>query len=180
MIIYIRHANDDTKSSKYKNDPHITKDGKKAIGKVVKKLTKKYGYPDEIRFSPFRRCRETIMEMVNQIVLLQTGENPDYCFKCYDYDIKLTQDIGLSRYFTSAERKNPQVSSKTLKRKIPINESHDTFHKRLETQIVNAKRSKKKVVWCITHAVTYKKIGLKLQVSTPDHIEFLEYFVYKK
>lgn len=180
MIIYIRHANDEESNPKYKHDTHITREGKKQIVKFIHKLVKKYGYPDRIYFSPFQRCKETVMEMINEIIFMKTGSYPKHCLKCYSYNIELIKDSNLSRYFTKKDRNKPSVSRKTLKCKVPVNESHSDFHERIEKHIMTVKNNNNnEVIWCITHAIVFKKIGKKLNVKTQDHIKFLDHFVYK-
>jgi len=182
MIIYIRHANDEESNPKYKHDTHITEKGKKEITKFIHKLVKKYGYPDKIYFSPFQRCKETVTEMINEIVFIKTGKYPNCCLKCYSHEIELIEDHHLSRYFSKKDMKKPSVAPKTLKHKIPMDESHNEFHERLEKHITKVKKDVKEnneIIWCITHAITFKKIGKKLHVNTADHIKFLDHFVYK-
>ncbi|ARF09444.1 broad specificity phosphatase PhoE [Indivirus ILV1] len=160
MIVYIRHANDDGHNTKYKHDPHITKEGIHNTKKIVKELIYKYGYPKEIYYSPFRRCIETMK------IIMQKLKNKK---------IRLVCDTNLSRYFTESDKKKPRVSSKTLKYKIPIYENKKEFHQRIDNHLTKmAKKSNN--VWCITHALVYKNISEKLKIHTNPRIDFLEHF----
>lgn len=177
MIIYIRHANDEEHNPDFKHDPHITKKGKRKIIKLTHKLIKKYGFPDKIFFSPFQRCTETAMTMINEIVFMQTGKRKNYCIKCYSYNIQMRTDNTLSRYFTDKDKLSPSVSPKTMKNKIPIYESKDKFSKRVHKHVSNIKNMEHNVTWCITHAITYKKIAKHFNISTPHRIDFLDHYV---
>ena len=181
MIIYLRHANDNQHRPKHKHDNNISKKGKKDAQEMAHKLIKKYGYPTRIYFSPFQRCKETVKKMMNELVSMQSPDNKHFCFGCYEGSIKLINDSRLSRYFTTSDKKKPSVSSKTLKHKIPIYESKDDFDKRISNQVEEIKNiDENEIIWCITHAYTFKRIANKLNIDTTSHIKFLQYFVYEK
>ncbi len=164
MVVYIRHANDNDHHTKYKHDPHITKEGIHNAKKMVHNLISKYGRPTEIYFSPFRRCIDTMRVMMH---VLKKEK------------IRLVCDVSLSRYFTKSDKKDPKVSKKTLQYKVPIYESKKEFHKRVERHVSEMSK-KSNNIWCITHALVYKNIAKNLNVQTNPRIEFLEHFSYDK
>lgn len=163
MVVYIRHANDDSKT-KHKHDPHITQNGITLIKSKLKELIKKYGYPKKIYFSPFRRCIDTMRIIIHELKKDIDTEN-----------IKLICDVNLSRYFNKKEKKKPKVSKKTLEYNIPINESKYSFYKRVSLNAKDMKNNNNDV-WCITHAIVYKTVARHLNVLTNDHINFFESF----
>jgi len=188
MIIYLRHANDSDDNDKknrhnYKHDNHITKKGKEDAKEMTHKLIEKYGYPTKIYYSPFLRCRETLTVMMKELLYKKTGYIHDFCLHCtsvndYDNIVNLVCDSNLSRYFTKSDRKKPRVSKSTLRFGIPIHEKKTGLYERLDNHIKFIKKEdSKETIWCITHAVIYKKIADKFKIETPDHIEFLEYFI---
>lgn len=184
MIIYLRHADDNQHHSKHKHDNHISKKGKLDAKEIVYKLIEQYGYPNKIYYSPFLRCRETVTIMMNELLNVRTGYNNDFCLKCtpeneYIHIVELICDLTLSRYFTKKDRKRPSISASTLKYGVPIYEKKEGLSKRLDLHIESIRKvDSNSIIWCITHAVTYKKIAEKLNIKTPDHIEFLEYYSY--
>ena len=184
MIIYMRHADDAEKKPHYKHDTRISSKGMEATKKIAKELVDKYGYPSKIYFSPFRRCTETVMVLLNELFLIKTGKLTNYCLKCYDNtknDIKLIADNDIARYFSWSERMRPSVSSRTLKFNVPMNEEKCDVEKRIDNHIEAIKNeSDNGIIWCITHAIIYKKIAKKLDIETPDHIGFLDHYVYEK
>ena len=164
MVVYIRHANDDSHKTKHIHDPHITRNGVSLIKLKLKELIKKYGYPKEIHYSPFRRCIDTMRIIIHELKKNTDTEN-----------IKLIPDTNLSRYFNKKEKKKPKVSKKTLGYGIPINESKYAFYKRVSLNANNMKNTDN-TVWCITHAIVYKTVAKSYNVFTNDHIDFFESF----
>ena len=171
MVVYIRHADDNNKHTKHKHDPHITKRGMHNVKKTTKELISKYGCPDTIYVSPFRRCVDTVKIMVNEINNINNNNK-----------INVICDVNLSRYFSKSDKKHPRVSKTTLDYNVPIYETKREFHKRINNHINETVKTEKShnenIVWCITHALVYKNIAKKLHVSTNDRIDFLEYFSY--
>lgn len=162
-VIVIRHANDEGKCFKKHDCPVNIKDGGKDARKVGISLIKKYGLPDEIIVSPFRRTKETLELMVGDEI----------------HKIKITQDPNISRYFSGREKDHPDVHSSTLKHNIPINESFRSFERRVRkfSQKLEEINMKDRCIWVITHALVYKRIGRYYERQTPSRIDFLEYFV---
>lgn len=170
MIIYMRHGNDNEKEPEYKQDNCITEKGVKDIQKFVKKMVKKYGYPKTILFSPFQRCTQTAGVIMTELIRLQTGDATDYCLK---------KDIGLSRIFTSEDKENLSVSPDTMKMGINAFETDADVNKRIKKHYKNTSKYNYPI-WCITHALIYKRLAVKLNIEVPEHIEFLEYYVHQK
>jgi broad specificity phosphatase PhoE len=166
MIVFIRHANDDTKT-RFKHDPHITPKGYSDAESQAKKLIKSRGIPDSIYYSPFRRCFETAHALSRNL----------------DPKPKLIADSRVARYFNRQDRKNPSVSPCTIKYDVPIYETKEEFAARIKDFVrhINKeiKRDHKTVIWCVCHAYIYKKIAKELDIKVKSHIEFGDYFVCK-
>jgi len=173
MVVYIRHGDDNNKHTKHKHDPHITKQGIDNVRNITKELIRKYGCPNTIYVSPFRRCIDTMKVMLHEI------NSTNEINKKKKNKVRLVCDVNLSRYFTKSDKKHPKVSKKTLDFGIPIYESKKDFHKRINYHVTEtAKKHHENVVWCITHALVYKNIAKNLNITTNNRIEFLEYFSY--
>lgn len=170
MIIYIRHANDNERDPQYKQDSNITKRGIKNTKKFVHRMVKKYGFPKTILFSPFQRCTQTVAIMVSELISLQSS-------KTVSYNIK--KDLTLSRVFTSTDKENVSVSPETMRLNINIHESSEDIDRRVKQHLRNT-LSYDTPIWCITHAIIYKRISRQLNIPTPDHIEFLDHFIHQK
>lgn len=163
MLIYIRHSDDEVSDPTHIHDPKLTDSGKRLAYKVGKNLIQKYGKPDLVFCSPFRRTKQTLKYMLR---------------KTDTEDIKFVYDIDLSRYFSNREKKNPSVDSSTLTKDIPIYESRSDFHKRTEklADKMHAYVDRKEVIWCITHTTVYKRMAKIYEVELPDYIPFMHHF----
>jgi broad specificity phosphatase PhoE len=169
--LYLRHANDEhsiiDKNKQHKHDTHLNMKEKHNNYNIIKKLLKNYGPPDVIHYSPFSRIRETI-----DLIL--------YVVKYYfpKHKITLVIDNNLSRYFNRKEQLAPSLSFTTIKYNPPIFEKKEDFNNRImqhikfmETSYLNEK------VWCVTHALVFKRIAHYHFVDIPEHIPFLHSFV---
>jgi len=168
MIIYIRHGDDEDDDATHRHDHHINKKGKKRARKVAKRLIKKYGNPNVIYCSPFRRTLETLYYMKEKI-----QNNP-----------KIYIDPDLSRYFSTTEQLDPSVFPETMDKDIPIYENRNKFHKRVKNHIRRMEKHKyhknEKVVWCITHTLIMKDVGRYWSIDLPDHFDFFQKFIIAK
>lgn len=165
MIIYVRHSDDEGGDCSKKLDCNLVEDGARLASKVGKKLIKKYGVPDVVYFSPFRRTKGTMKNMLRGINLENTV---------------LIEEPRLSRYFVSGEKSNPDIDISTYMSNIPIEENRKEFSLRIEKFASSLKRNpnnKKIVIWCITHTTVYKKLGRIYNVDIPHMIPFMSYFV---
>lgn len=162
MIIFIRHSNDEGDDPTFIHDPNLTREGKELAKRKGRRIIEKYGQPEEVFCSPFRRTRQTLKYM------LRGSAKP-----------KITYDGRLSRYFSSNEKRNPDVSGETIERcKVPIYETPRDFSNRVREIILDLEKinHEKKVYWCITHALVYKKIAEHYNVKTSKKISFMASF----
>lgn len=163
MLIYIRHSIDEITNSHHQHDNKLTDDGIELAMKEGSKLIDKYGIPDIIYCSPFRRTIQTMNSMLN-------NKKPD--------QTKIIYDKRAGRFFNSIERYDPRVSRKTYRFNILTDEDYPEFIRRVSKfrRKLHSYSESKKIVWCITHAMVFKEIGNYYQISLPKRIPFMEYF----
>lgn len=170
MIIYIRHSFDDNYDPTYEHDPKLTKEGKILAYQKGKHLIKKFGIPNIIYCSPFRRTKETVMNMIKNI--------PEEVLA----NIKIFYDPIIGRYFSHKEKKHVSISKSTLKSNINIYETKRDFNRRIN--ILTKRLSKwidsNHVIWCITHTSVFKKLAKLYNIKLPRNIPFMYYFVIEK
>lgn len=166
MLIYIRHSEENDSDPTHELDPKLTEKGKSLAQEKGKYLTKKYGCPDIIYCSPFRRTRQTLKYMLRHVSSKE--------FK----NIKIIYDTNSSRFFHRDERSSPDIARSTLKYKIPIYEDRQDFKQRVEnlTTKLNKLVKSEQVVWCITHTTVYKKLATIYDVDIPQYVPFMHHF----
>ena len=160
----MRHGNDN-KSCDYKHDHSLQSDYiyEEEIIKKTKKLIKKYGYPEKIYCSPFKRVRETVVIMAKYI-------------QSKNREIDIHVDPRLSRYFTSKEQLEPSVRKTTLKYNPPLDEDNKMFKKRVDKVEERINRNTV-TTWCITHYLVIKRISKNNDIDIPAKMPFLYHMV---
>ena len=163
MLIFIRHSDDQDDDPTHALDPKLTKEGKHLAYKEGKALIERYGLPTIIYCSPFRRTKETLEYMLR---------------KRSTSNMAIIYDNRLSRYFSSKEKKHPDIDRSTKKADVPIFESYGDFKERARdlTHALDVYIGGKEIVWCITHSSFYKKIASIYKAPIPDHIPFMHHF----
>lgn len=163
MLLYIRHSNDEYKDATYLYDKKITEVGAKDMIKFTEKLVMKYGLPDVIYCSPFRRCRYSVKFMLRHL------RNK------YNHVPQIEMEPRLSRYFTHKEKLNPQISNNTAKYEVPIYESWGDFKKRNKEIIHKYERYvyEEKKVWVLTHTLVIREVCRHYNIEFPKWIPFL-------
>lgn len=173
MIVYVRHGNDEEKTPKYHHDNRMTSKGGKDVKRFIKFFIKKYGKPDLIICSPFRRAVDTLEVMMNY---LQSTDNKHPDAKSPEIVI----EPKLSRFFSASEKKDPSVHKATLVYGPPIMEKRKEFHHRTTKFFNNMIRKgylkDGKLAMVITHALVLKDCAKEANVNLPEHYDFLEYF----
>lgn len=166
MLIYIRHSEDEFDDVTHAHDAKLTKDGKSLAYKRGARLLSKYGIPNVIYCSPFRRTRETLKYMLRNLPQQHLNK------------IKFIYDPNIGRHFSKGEQENPDVASATFKADIPIYESRKDFHKRIRraTRKLNSV-AEKQVVWCVTHTTVYKRVANIYDMDLPRRIPYMHHFI---
>ena len=170
-VIFIRHGKD--KKSSHKYDEKLRKSAKKEAYRLAKELIGEHGMPDIIYYSPYVRTRQTLKYM-HKFIKKHRKRN----------GIKekplLKVEPKLSRFFTSKERKNPDIRESTLNKGVIIVESKKEFKNRvsshLEEVIDKAKQDKLKI-WNITHGLVLVNVAEAKNIKLPKHLNYLERIV---
>lgn len=165
MLIYVRHSEDELNNVTHGHDAKLTKEGKRLAYKCGDRLLTKYGVPDIIYCSPFRRTKETLKYMLRNL--------SDHQLK----KIKFIYEPNIGRHFNRRERENPDVAPATIKANVPIFESRKEFHKRIRIAARKlTKIAKQQVVWCITHTTVYKRVAKIYNITLPRIIPYMHHF----
>lgn len=164
MLIYIRHSMDNEEDPTYRHDARLTHKGKKLAVSKGEALIQKYGIPNIVYCSPFRRTRETLTNLLSSV---QNTQN-----------IKIVYDQRIARHFSKNDQRHPDVAPTTLKTNIPIYESTEDFNKRIRrfSKSMSHYALEDTVVWCITHTTAYKRMASYHRVRIPSHIPFAHHF----
>jgi len=164
MIIYLRHSHDEYDDATHRHDHQITTMGKEKARQIGKKLIVKYGLPNIVYCSPFKRTRQTLK----------------YMLKDHEHNtIKVKYDPNLSRYFNKNEQEDPSVFNDTDKFDIPVQENKRQFKERVNNHIkeITEVAEKDIIIWCITHTLVLKKVAKHHGITIPKHLEFMQSFI---
>src|SRR5579872_517311 len=121
MIIYIRHTNDEVTDPTHRHDHGVTDDGLRKAKRKARFLIKKYGRPETVFYSPFKRSVETMKAMVSQM-----GKHP----------VMVYRDPHLSRYFSKKEKRDPSIAPETKEAHPPIQETWKRFERRVDRHLM--------------------------------------------
>lgn len=171
MLIYIRHSKEeDNNDATHAHDPKLTRDGRSLAIRKGLKLLSKYGIPNIIYCSPFRRTRQTLEYMLSELSKAQKDS------------IKIIYDVDLARYFSNEEKSHPDIDPVTEQMSLPIQESYREFSLRIKqaTDKYAHHLEGKEIVWCITHTTVYKRLASIYKVEIPQRIPFVHSFTLNK
>jgi len=147
MVIFIRHGEDNGTCGKYSHDMDISENSKKDIASLTHKLVKKYGIPDVIYCSPFKRCRSTVKVMQEHFHT--------------ETETQVIIDNRLSKYYTKKQQQNPNARPSTLKYNPPTSECYCQVLDR-SIDIYKELKNKSDNVWCISHGIVLRYISKKI------------------
>lgn len=158
MLIYLRHG-DDRGPAKYRHDRHLNARGRKQARKASADLVARYGQPDAVLVSPFRRAVETLEEMSKHFTHAVGAR-----------DGRLAQYLGEKR---RAPRINPKTASC-----IDAAESKDAFRARVQEHVRDVqKRAKVASIWCITHQIVIEEVSGHFGMQIRADLDFLDHVV---
>lgn len=163
MIILIRHANDEDTDQTYRHDYHLNPSTLGHAVKLGKKLKKKYGDPDIIYSSPFRRTLDTSY--------LLKGKS-----KC---SVHATAKLG--RIFSKKDRLKPSVAKETLDYGVDTGETREQYMERVNSisdRLIGMENHGDKIIWVVTHAYTFKMISKRMGYRYSGSIDFLQYHIF--
>jgi broad specificity phosphatase PhoE len=161
MLLYLRHG-DDRGDDVYRHDRRLNDRGRKKAGKEAKRLIEKYGHPDTVFVSPFRRAIETLNCMSEH----------------FSRPVDVNHDRRIAQYLSDKQRAAPSLSPKTLE-VITINEDGETFRRRILDHVKDVQRRAKEgaTIWGITHQVVIEEVAQQFGVKISGTLDFLDHVV---
>lgn len=159
MLIYLRHG-DDRGTDIYRHDRQLNDRGRKKARKAFGELAKKYGHPDTVFVSPFRRSLQTMEAIATQ----------------FKRPVDIHRDPRLAQYV--GNKKAPLVSPETAA-VIALDESLETFRARIHAHVEDAKRRAQigSSIWCITHQTVIEEVTRCFGMKIPGDLDFLDHIV---
>lgn len=166
MRIYIRHADkqySNGHATACSHDPSITEDGYIKTLMLGENLIKRWGFPDYIVCSPYRRTRETAEALAK--VVRDRGGN----------EIIVKYEIRLSEYLGNHRDRNLDVNEITSLCNPPHPENffqmdsrvryHNDEMRELDYQNIN--------VWFVTHGFIINRLGNAMGYKLPRRMPYL-------
>ena len=157
MLIYLRHG-DDRGNDVYRHDRPLNDRGRKKAGKAFGELVKKYGHPDTVFVSPFRRAVQTLEAMTKQF------KRP----VVFHRDPRVAQYLGGKR--------DPSLSPETAAQ-VAVDEGRDDFRARVHDHVEDVRRRDQAgaAIWCITHQIVIEEVADHFGVKISGDLDFLDY-----
>lgn len=166
--IYIRHADKEYANgdaSMYKHDPGITDVGCKKAAMMANHLIDRWGIPNLIIVSPYRRTRETAIAMRSVIKKLKP-----------DLKVQISIDTSLSEYLGNHRAVPIDVTESTMVYNPPHPESFTEMVNRVKTHHNNITGYMEKrsglVIWVITHGLIMRQVaklaGIRMAKEFPN------------
>jgi len=161
MLIYLRHG-DDRGEDVFRHDRRLNDRGRKKAGKEAKQLIEKYGHPDVVFVSPFRRAIETLDSMTVH----------------FERPVEIHRDLRIAQCLSDKQRQDPSISPETLE-VILINEDRSMFRKRVGEHVTHARRRAQEgsAIWCITHQAVIEEVAEQCGVKISDDLDFLDHVI---
>jgi broad specificity phosphatase PhoE len=160
MLIYLRHG-DDRGNDVYRHDRPLNDHGRHRADKEARRLIAKYGHPDRVAVSPFRRTRETLEAMVPH----------------FDRTVEVHQDPRIAQGLSSKQQREPRISPETLA-VITANEDKEAFQHRISAHVRDARTwAAIGTVWVITHQAVIEEVAPHFGVRIPSNLDFLDHVV---
>ena len=158
MLIYLRHG-DDRGNDVYRHDRPLNDRGKKKAGKAFGALAEKYGHPNTVLLSPFRRAVQTLEAMVVHFARAVDVHR----------DRRIAQYLGETRNSVS-----PETAAE-----VAIDESKDAFRARVRDHVEDVRHRNQAgvTIWCITHQVVIEEAAGCFGVEISGDLDFLAHVV---
>ena len=158
MLIYLRHG-DDRGDDVYRHDRPLNDRGRKKSGKIADRLIEKYGHPDAVYVSPFRRALETLEAM----------------YEHFERDVTVHRDRRIAQHLSQKQQSAPQVSPETAAQ-IAIVEDRAAFRRRVADHVEEA-RGAVGMNWCITHQAVIEEVANHFGMKISGDLDFLDHIV---
>lgn len=165
-VIFIRHAKD--KKGSCEHDEKLTEEAKEDIKEFTKKLIDENGFPDIIYYSPFMRTRQTCKYMLRQIKEMDAERK-----------VKIGIEPKLGRFFTSKERRSPDIYESTERRNPIIHEDKKRFHRRVKKHLKYVcKKGEDKIIWNVTHTLVLLRVAEERGIDRNPHVSYLDTVIF--
>lgn len=159
MLIYLRHG-DDRGSAIYRHDRRLNDRGREKASKQARRLIEKYGHPDVVYVSPFRRAIETL-----EVMSLR-----------FEREVPIRRDPRIAQRLSEKQRRDPKISPET-RAQITIDEDRDAFRRRVAAHVEEVRRRASDMIWCITHRAVIKEVADRFDVKISGDLDFLDHVV---
>ena len=162
MLIYLRHG-DDRGNDEYRHDRHLNDRGRKKAAKAFGELADKYGHPDTLFVSPFRRAIETLDAMAEH----------------FTRAVEVHRDGRIAQYL--GEKRDPQISPETAAH-VAVDEDRDDFRARVRNHGEDVRRRSEAgaAIWCITHQIVIEEVAGYFDVKIRGDLDFLDHCLMLK
>jgi broad specificity phosphatase PhoE len=171
MLIVVRHAEEEASSEcTYAHDAKITPKGMNEAFQLGNTLLRKYGLPDYIFVSPFRRTITTLDNMLSKVKYEDKKK------------IQVFKEINLGRYFSKSQQNFPDTHPDThVGGLLHTTEDKEHFKNRTHRIIKKIHNIAKsgKVVWVITHVVVFKRFAKFYNIEIQPYVDFLDNIILK-
>ena len=159
MLIYLRHGND-RGNDVYQHDRPLNGRGRRKARKAFGELAEKYGHPDTLFVSPFRRAIQTLEAMVQQ----------------FKRPVVIHPDPRVAQYLGG--KRDPRLSPETAVQ-VAINEGSDAFRARVRDHVEDVRRRNQAgaAIWCISHQIVIEEVAMHFGVKISDSLDFLDHVV---
>lgn len=164
MLIYLRHG-DDRGDAVYRHDRSLTDQGRESASKHGKRLVAKYGSPDLVYVSPYRRARQTLEALGGR----------------YDRAVQIRVDPRIAQHLSEKQQREPRVHPST-RALVVIDEDKDTFRRRVAAHVEEVrKKSADARIWCITHQAVIEEVAVHFGAEdAAKDLDFLDHVVMLK
>ena len=161
MLLYLRHG-DDRGEDAYKHDRALNARGRKKAEKAFEALVDRYGHPDTLFVSPYRRAVQTLEAMKPR----------------FARPVDIHRDPRVAQYVGG--KRVPVVSPETAA-VVDIDETLAQFRARVADHAEDARRRAKAgaVLWCITHQVVVEEVARHFGLRVPSELDFLDHVVVR-
>jgi broad specificity phosphatase PhoE len=161
VLIYVRHG-DDRGKDEYRHDRRLNDRGRKKAAKEAGRLIEKYGHPDVVYVSPFRRTIETLDCITVKFVR----------------PVDVSRDPRIAQHLSAKQQREPRVSPQTLEA-VAILEDRRAFERRVADHVAHARERSRAgaTIWCITHQVVIEEVAGYFGVKISGDLDFLDHVV---
>jgi broad specificity phosphatase PhoE len=161
VLIYLRHS-DDRGEDVYRHDRPLNDRGRKKARKSFTELAERYGHPDTLFVSPFRRALQTLEAMASQ----------------FKRPVDIHRDSRIAQHLSGKQRRDPRVSPETLEA-ISVHEDESAFRMRVQDHVEDVRRRVRAgaVIWGITHQVVIEEVAGHFGVEISEDLDFLDHIV---